>query len=145
MVPLPGVLSAPTAPPIRSASRRQIASVDADLTILDEFDQMEEGVLELALKREYQAVFGLFRYCVLTQDATYLCNKLEVHQAPPTAPGALPFLDQLAKEPRHLPRRALGDVVFRRRHARTATAPRGAARPGQSNRLRGGRRTTSSG
>ena len=28
-------------------------------------------------KREYQAVFGLFRYCVLTPDATYLCNKLE--------------------------------------------------------------------
>jgi hypothetical protein len=28
---------------------------------------------------------------VLTQDATYLCNKLEVQQATPTAPGALPF------------------------------------------------------
>lgn len=32
-------------------SRRQIATVDADLVILDEFDQMGEGVLELARKR----------------------------------------------------------------------------------------------
>ena len=43
---------------------------------LDELDEYE-AELELGLKREYQAVFGLFRYCVLTQDATYLCNKLE--------------------------------------------------------------------
>ena len=57
---------------------------------LDELDEYE-AELELALKKEYQAVFGLFRYCVLTQDATYLCNKLEMHQATPTAPGALPF------------------------------------------------------
>ena len=32
-------------------SQRQIASVDADLVILDEFDQMGEGALELAEKR----------------------------------------------------------------------------------------------
>ena len=57
---------------------------------LDDLDEYE-AELELALKKEYQAVFGLFRYCVLTQDATYLCNKLEVQQAAPTAPGALPF------------------------------------------------------
>jgi hypothetical protein len=57
---------------------------------LDDLDEYE-AELELALKKEYQAVFGLFRYCVLTQDATYLCNRLEVHQAAPTAPGALPF------------------------------------------------------
>ena len=37
------------------------------------------------LKREYQAVFGLFRYCVLTPDATYLCNKLERTYAPQPA------------------------------------------------------------
>jgi len=43
---------------------------------LDDLDEYE-AELELGLKREYQAVFGLFRYCVLTQDATYLCNKLE--------------------------------------------------------------------
>ena len=57
---------------------------------LDDLDEYEAD-LELRLKREYQAVFSLFRYCVLTQDATYLCNKLEVQQAAPTAPGALPF------------------------------------------------------
>ena len=56
---------------------------------LDDLDEYE-AELELALKREYQAVFALFRYCVLTQDATYLCNKLEVQQAVPSG-QALPF------------------------------------------------------
>jgi hypothetical protein len=46
---------------------------------LDELDEFE-AELELRLKREYTAVFGLFRYCVLTQDATYLCNKLDLQQ-----------------------------------------------------------------
>ena len=46
---------------------------------LDELDEYEAD-LELRLKKEYAAVFGLFRYCVLTQDATYLCNRLELHQ-----------------------------------------------------------------
>jgi hypothetical protein len=41
---------------------------------LEEFD----AELELRLKREYATVFGLFRYCVLTQEATYLCNKLNL-------------------------------------------------------------------
>ena len=41
---------------------------------LEEYD----AELELTLKREYATVFGLFRYCVLTQEATYLCNKLEM-------------------------------------------------------------------
>ena len=36
---------------------------------LDDLDEYEAD-LELRLKREYTAVFGLFRYCVLTQDAT---------------------------------------------------------------------------
>src|SRR5207249_1359702 len=44
---------------------------------LDELDEFE-AELELRLKKEYTAVFGLFRYCVLTQDATYLCNKLDL-------------------------------------------------------------------
>ena len=44
---------------------------------LDELDEFE-AELELQLKREYTAVFPLFRYCVLTQDATYLCNRLEL-------------------------------------------------------------------
>ncbi len=47
---------------------------------LDELDEFE-AELELQLKREYTAVFGLFRYCVLTQDATYLCNKLDLRYA----------------------------------------------------------------
>ena len=46
---------------------------------LDELDEFE-AELELQLKKEYTAVFGLFRYCVLTQDATYLCNKPDLAQ-----------------------------------------------------------------
>src|SRR5205807_8956859 len=48
---------------------------------LDELDEFE-AELELQLKREYAAVFGLFRYCVLTQDATYLCNKYDLEFVP---------------------------------------------------------------
>ena len=48
---------------------------------MDELDEFEAG-LELTLKKEYSAVFGLFRYCVLTQDATYLCNKLDLQYVP---------------------------------------------------------------
>ncbi len=48
---------------------------------LDELDEFE-AELELRLKREYKDVFGLFRYCVLTQDATYLCNKLDLQYVP---------------------------------------------------------------
>src|SRR5436309_690392 len=49
---------------------------EARMSHLDDLDEYEAD-LELQLKKEYQAVFSLFRYCVLTQDATYLCNKLE--------------------------------------------------------------------
>jgi Protein of unknown function (DUF2469) len=48
---------------------------------LDELDEFEAD-LELRLKKEYSAVFGLFRFCVMTQDATYLCNKLDLNYAP---------------------------------------------------------------
>lgn len=48
---------------------------------LDELDEYE-AELELRLKKEYNDVFGLFRYCVLTQDATYLCNKLDLRYTP---------------------------------------------------------------
>ena len=48
---------------------------------LDELDEFE-AKLELELKREYTAVFPLFRYCVLTQDATYLCNRLDLQSYP---------------------------------------------------------------
>ena len=51
---------------------------------LDELDEFE-AELELQLKREYTAVFGLFRFCVLTQDATYLCNKLDLKSLPQAA------------------------------------------------------------
>ena len=48
---------------------------------LDELDEFEAEA-ELRLKTEYSAVFGLFKYCVLTQDATYLCNKLDLQYVP---------------------------------------------------------------
>jgi hypothetical protein len=48
---------------------------------LDELDEFE-AELELRLKREYTAVFSLFRYCILTQDATYLCNQLDLKAVP---------------------------------------------------------------
>ena len=48
-----------------------------DMSHLDELDEFE-AELELQLKREYTAVFPLFRYCVLTPDTTYLCNKVEL-------------------------------------------------------------------
>ncbi len=51
---------------------------------LDELDEFE-AELELRLKKEYTAVFGLFRYCVLTQDATYLCNHLDLKVLPQTS------------------------------------------------------------
>src|SRR4029079_2938896 len=48
---------------------------------LDDLDEFE-AELELALKREYTAVVELFRYCILTADATYLCNKLDLQVSP---------------------------------------------------------------
>lgn len=43
---------------------------------VDELDEYD-AELELRLKREYNDVFPLFKYCVLTQEATYLCNVVE--------------------------------------------------------------------
>ena len=43
---------------------------------VDELDEYD-AELELRLKREYNDVFPLFRYCVLTQEATYLCNSVK--------------------------------------------------------------------
>ena len=48
---------------------------------IDDLDEFE-AELELRLKREYSDVFELFRFCVLTQDATYLCNKLDLNYSP---------------------------------------------------------------
>src|SRR3954452_16252560 len=61
---------------------------------LDDLDEYE-AELELRLKKEYQAVFSLFRYCVLTPDATYLCNKLESTYAPQPA---YPFMRLLLED-----------------------------------------------
>ncbi len=44
-----------------SDSPRQIASVDADLVVLDEYDQMAEGTLELARRRVASSRAGLLR------------------------------------------------------------------------------------
>jgi hypothetical protein len=54
------------------------------MSSIDELDEFE-AELELRLKKEYAAVYSLFRYCVLTQDATYLCNKLELQATPQPA------------------------------------------------------------
>ena len=51
---------------------------------IDELDDYE-AELELHLKKEYSAVYSLFRYCVLTQDYTYLCNKLDMQYVPQPA------------------------------------------------------------
>jgi hypothetical protein len=53
-------------------------------SLMSHLDELEEyeAELELRLKREYSAVFGLFRYCVLSQDATYLCNRLDLNYVP---------------------------------------------------------------
>jgi hypothetical protein len=48
---------------------------------IDELDEFE-AQLELRLKREYSDVFERCRWCVLTQDATYLCNKLDLSASP---------------------------------------------------------------
>src|SRR4026208_1972147 len=48
---------------------------------IDDLDEFE-AELELRLKREYSDVFELFRFCVLTQDATYLCNTLDLNYSP---------------------------------------------------------------
>src|SRR5207248_4255949 len=56
----------------------------AAMSHLDELDDFE-AELELRLKKEYSAVYALFRFCVLTQDATYLCNKLDLQYVPQPA------------------------------------------------------------
>ena len=48
---------------------------------IDDLDEFEAD-LELRLKKEYTAVFPLFRYCVLTQTESYLCNPRELKPMP---------------------------------------------------------------
>ena len=49
------------------------------MTYIDDLEEYD-AELELRLKREYATVFGLFRYCVLTAEATYLCNELDIQR-----------------------------------------------------------------
>ena len=51
---------------------------------LDELDEFEAEA-ELRLKKEYSAVYSLFRYCVIAQDGTYLCNALDLKYIPQPA------------------------------------------------------------
>lgn len=48
---------------------------------LDEYD----AELELRLKKEYADVFQIFTYCVVTDEATYLCNELAIDCVPHAA------------------------------------------------------------
>src|SRR5207237_1948802 len=65
----------------RPAESPALAATIRLMSHIDELDEFE-AELELALKREFAAVFPLFRYCVLTQDATYLCNGLDLKPLP---------------------------------------------------------------
>src|SRR5262249_25598548 len=61
--------------------------VEATISAMSHIDELDdyEAELELRLKREYSAVYSLFRYCVLAQDGTYLCNKLDLQYVPQPA------------------------------------------------------------
>ena len=50
----------------------------------DELDEYDAG-LELTLKKEYADVFKIFSYCVVTDEATYLCNELDIDCVPHSA------------------------------------------------------------
>lgn len=50
----------------------------------DELDEYDAG-LELRLKQEYVDVFQIFSFCVVTDEATYLCNELEIDCVPHAA------------------------------------------------------------
>lgn len=50
----------------------------------DELDEYDAG-LELRLKQEYADVFQIFSFCVVTDEATYLCNELAIDCVPHAA------------------------------------------------------------
>ena len=106
---------------------------------LDELDEFE-AELELSLRREFIAVFSMFRYCVLTQDATYLCNKLELKVDPrPSYPHHHLQMEDVWVWDKNRPTRIIprtevytsGDVTveeLRARRRRAAAHRRGACR-----------------
>ena len=59
-----------------SESKGQIASVDADLVVLDEFDQMADGILDLSLKRLASSRAGLIRVASTPRFAETGINEL---------------------------------------------------------------------
>ena len=88
---------------------------------LDDLDEYE-AELELRLKREYQAVFGLFRYCVLTPGRDVPLQQARAHVRaaagvpvhPPEARGRL-GLGQEPPDAHHPARRdpvTTGDVTI---------------------------------
>lgn len=50
----------------------------------EELDEYDAG-LELRLKKEYADVFQIFSYCIVTDEATYLCNELDIDCVPHSA------------------------------------------------------------
>lgn len=50
----------------------------------DDLDEYDAG-LELTLKKEYADVFKIFSFCVVTDEATYLCNELDIDCVPHAA------------------------------------------------------------
>jgi Protein of unknown function (DUF2469) len=96
--------------------------VEATIVAVSHIDELDEyeAELELRLKKEYSAVYPLFRYCVLTQDGTYLCNKLDMQYVPqPSYPFCQLKLDDVwvwdkSRPTRMIPRVELlttGDVT----------------------------------
>src|SRR5262249_61851988 len=79
--PAHGARSGPRRPRARF---RLGAACLARIVVMSHLDELDdfEAELELRIKKEYSAVYGLFRYCVLTQEATYLCNKLDLQYVP---------------------------------------------------------------
>ena len=67
----------------RGVGTARLAVTMMPMSNLDELDEYE-AELELRLKKEYSAVFSLFRYCIVTQDSTYLCNRHELKVLPQT-------------------------------------------------------------
>jgi Protein of unknown function (DUF2469) len=60
--------------------RRGLGRTLFGMSYLEDLEEYD-AELELRLKREYATVFGMFRYCVLTAEATYLCNRLDIEHA----------------------------------------------------------------